>query len=331
MAMESVPYVDELIREYLVFRGFTTTLKAFETDTKLDKDKGFQTKNIAQQLLTLAQNLDIQGLLQYWRYLDLRFFSRLEEKYLDTAKRLEQCLVKFCMAAAVQQKQPDRLIECFDEYAAAMVDHTEWARWFTLPYIAAPEKDPFFQIYFTPQWQDMFRLSLHNFIDTVFRHMPRPGLLNFHADYTKRQMLQSEIQQLKSQLRKLRGDLETSTMHNQAIQQKLDTVTTAHKNTTPHDKASEHSSSSAANATSTEPSLSSQHSSTDDNKAARPEQDVSDQQSVRSLASNHTIEDIPYIISSQDVFQEHTCEVMMAKFSVDGNLIASFDTDNTIK
>ena len=36
------PVLDDLIKEYLLFRGFTSTLKAFENDIKGDKDKSFK-------------------------------------------------------------------------------------------------------------------------------------------------------------------------------------------------------------------------------------------------------------------------------------------------
>ena len=34
--------VDELIREYFLYRGFVQTLKAFEQEKKDDKDKGLR-------------------------------------------------------------------------------------------------------------------------------------------------------------------------------------------------------------------------------------------------------------------------------------------------
>lgn len=39
-------HIDELIREYLLFRGFTNALKWFDFDTKLDKDKGFRVSKL---------------------------------------------------------------------------------------------------------------------------------------------------------------------------------------------------------------------------------------------------------------------------------------------
>ena len=37
----AIHYTDELLREYLLFRGFTATLKQFELEKKNDKMKGF--------------------------------------------------------------------------------------------------------------------------------------------------------------------------------------------------------------------------------------------------------------------------------------------------
>jgi hypothetical protein len=38
----AVKALDEIIKEYLLFRGFTNTLKTFEAELKLDKDKSFR-------------------------------------------------------------------------------------------------------------------------------------------------------------------------------------------------------------------------------------------------------------------------------------------------
>lgn len=40
--MPHMQHIDELIREYFLFRGFTNALKWFDFDVKLDKDKGFR-------------------------------------------------------------------------------------------------------------------------------------------------------------------------------------------------------------------------------------------------------------------------------------------------
>lgn len=35
---------DELIKEYLLFRGFTEALRAFESEARQDKDRGFRVR-----------------------------------------------------------------------------------------------------------------------------------------------------------------------------------------------------------------------------------------------------------------------------------------------
>lgn len=38
----AVERTDDLVREYLIYRGFTSTLKHLDTDIKADKEKGFR-------------------------------------------------------------------------------------------------------------------------------------------------------------------------------------------------------------------------------------------------------------------------------------------------
>lgn len=52
----AVGALDDAIKEYLVYRGFTNTLKQFETEKKDDKDKNFRVSN-----LTSITALTVQG------------------------------------------------------------------------------------------------------------------------------------------------------------------------------------------------------------------------------------------------------------------------------
>lgn len=40
--MSSIGYADELVRDYLLFRGFLSALKVFDSEVKADKDRGFR-------------------------------------------------------------------------------------------------------------------------------------------------------------------------------------------------------------------------------------------------------------------------------------------------
>ena len=40
--MSQYQFLDELVREYLLFRGFPLALKAFDAELKVEKEKGFR-------------------------------------------------------------------------------------------------------------------------------------------------------------------------------------------------------------------------------------------------------------------------------------------------
>ena len=40
--MAHLQYLDDLVREYLLYRGFSGTMKIFDSELKADKDKGFR-------------------------------------------------------------------------------------------------------------------------------------------------------------------------------------------------------------------------------------------------------------------------------------------------
>ena len=47
-----------------------------------------------EELLGAVANGDIQALIDYYRYLDLRFFSRLDSRFQRTIKKFELCLLR---------------------------------------------------------------------------------------------------------------------------------------------------------------------------------------------------------------------------------------------
>jgi hypothetical protein len=44
--MSHVQCLDEMVKEYLLFRGFCNTLKIFDAELKTDKEKGFRVRLI---------------------------------------------------------------------------------------------------------------------------------------------------------------------------------------------------------------------------------------------------------------------------------------------
>lgn len=79
--MAHVQYVDALIREYILFRGFSNTLKTFDSELKTDKDKGFRVDKIIDQLMHSINSQDLHALREIWNHLDGHLFSKLEHSF----------------------------------------------------------------------------------------------------------------------------------------------------------------------------------------------------------------------------------------------------------
>ncbi|KAL7214184.1 hypothetical protein ACSBR1_026579 [Camellia fascicularis] len=51
--MENMQYADELVKEFLIFRGFTSTLQAFERELGTDIGKGFHVDKILELIFSV--------------------------------------------------------------------------------------------------------------------------------------------------------------------------------------------------------------------------------------------------------------------------------------
>lgn len=79
--MAHIQFTDELIREYLLFRGFGSTLKAFDSELKVDKEKSFRVDKIIDQLMQTINNYDLNSLRELWSHLDSHMFTKLESHF----------------------------------------------------------------------------------------------------------------------------------------------------------------------------------------------------------------------------------------------------------
>ncbi|KAK6494403.1 WD repeat-containing protein 91-like [Huso huso] len=187
----AVERTDELVREYLIFRGFTSSLRHLDVEIKADKEKGFRVDKIIEQLQQFIQSYDLPGLRDYWGYLDRRLFSRLEDIYRPTVNKLRTSLYRYYLVYTVQTARSEKTQEFFQKQAQELQGQTEWRDWFVLPFIPSPELNSIFAPYFSRQWADTFLVSLHNFLSVLFQCMhilsrpsllPLPVLLSFDAE-----------------------------------------------------------------------------------------------------------------------------------------------------
>ncbi|XP_066253292.1 WD repeat-containing protein 91 [Euwallacea similis] len=198
--MAHLQYLEELIREYLVFRGFASTLKSFEAELKVDKEKSFRVDKIIEQLMQFISNYDLIGLRDLWTHLDNHIFNKLESHFSPSVKKLENAVLKLYVINAVTNNKPDKVIDFFLKLTPELQNQTEWKDWFVLPYIKNPEENPTFAFQCTKQWQDSLLVSLHNFLASVFQYMPVPTLAHYEEDATKILKLEQKNESLKNRL-----------------------------------------------------------------------------------------------------------------------------------
>uniref|UniRef100_A0A669Q9N5 WD repeat-containing protein 91 n=1 Tax=Phasianus colchicus TaxID=9054 RepID=A0A669Q9N5_PHACC len=194
---------DELVREYLLFRGFTAALKQLDAEIKADREKGFRVDKIVEQLQQFVQSYDLAALRDYWSYLDRRLFSRLEDVYRPTVNKLKTSLYRYYLVHTVQTGRNDKAQEFFLKQASELQNQAEWKDWFVLPFLPAPDSNPTFATYFSRQWADTFIVSLHNFLSVLFQ---LPVILNFEAECHRSSLIQEENESLRHKLFALQAE-----------------------------------------------------------------------------------------------------------------------------
>ena len=82
------------------------------------------------QLYQYILSYDIDGLRDFWDYLNDRFFKRLDYQHNSNVKKLEMCLLRLYVVHAVQNSKNDKVVEFFEKYTAELQTQLEWREWF---------------------------------------------------------------------------------------------------------------------------------------------------------------------------------------------------------
>ncbi|KAJ2492619.1 hypothetical protein IWW37_001230 [Coemansia sp. RSA 2050] len=301
--IESVEYIDDLIREYLLFRGFKNTLKALEEDLQRDQDRGFSAEKIADELLGMATSLDADGLLEYWQYMSYRFFSHLSPKYHRTTRMFEKRLIRLFLVSAINADKREKIRQFMDKHGKTLGQQGgDWIPWLGLEYVDEPSARPEFEAHFSDDWLASLRSALIDFIQTVFPAMAVPRIMLFDKDQREREALQHRLKVYEEQLHgetKIKA-LELSCMSSLLVEDHIGGVAVAWS-----------------------PNL----------KPATAEQAadsiVSIDQSLGVIQTNEPSSILK--ISQEDVFLEHNSGINLAMFSATGALIASYDDESILK
>nr|AAF29021.1 HSPC049 [Homo sapiens] len=203
---EAVERTDELVREYLLFRGFTHTLRQLDAEIKADKEKGFRVDKIVDQLQQLMQVYDLAALRDYWSYLERRLFSRLEDIYRPTIHKLKTSLFRFYLVYTIQTNRNDKAQEFFAKQATELQNQAEWKDWFVLPFLPSRTPTPpllptFLDSGLTPS------LCPCTLPERLFQCMPVPVILNFDAECQRTNQVQEENEVLRQKLFALQAEI----------------------------------------------------------------------------------------------------------------------------
>ncbi|CAI5741753.1 unnamed protein product [Peronospora destructor] len=208
-----LPHVDELVMEYLLFRGFTKSFQVFSAERKRDHARGFDVEQIISQLLIAIQTYQIESVLETWKFLTARFFNHLDASYASTLQQLQTSLLRLYVVNAVKSGHREKVVEFFQLHADnlnASVAAIEgggpdsWSHWFILPYMEHPESDPYFQLFFGQPWLAAFVTSFRNFLSLVFRNLPLPKLLAFQLARLEEPTLKFRLKVSQSEAARLR-------------------------------------------------------------------------------------------------------------------------------
>ncbi|KAK6633042.1 hypothetical protein RUM43_012785 [Polyplax serrata] len=369
--MAHIQFTDELVREYLLFRGFAGALKAFDADLKLDKDKGFRVDRIVDQLLQHIYNYDLPGLRESWNHLDTRLFLRLEQHFTPSVRKLENSVLKFYLVNASENKKQDKITEFFTSLTADLLGQNDWKEWFVFPFIKNPEEHPTFGVYFSRQWQDNLLVSLHNFLAAVYQSMPQPTLSNFEENAVRMAALQKENEIIRKGLinlmnneRKVLGSEADSTLEFESImddffniaqeiranENQANLLRTIIRNigsmpTSPKMESKDqltrtsHRKYSVKKAPQTKRSLSIDARPTHLKQRERDSSlDVTSTRGCSAKDSSFRREETQpekqegnFLFLSREEYSEHNCHITSIKFNSQGNLVASADKEGNLK
>ncbi|PWZ23315.1 hypothetical protein Zm00014a_004287 [Zea mays] len=150
--MENMRYAEELVREFLVFRGFTSTLQAYETELSTEIGRNFQGDKIVDLVFSeYVPKYQLDKLLGLFAFFKQCFMSPADTELFSTLVKLELSVLRYYVINALKSGRQDKVIE-----------------FFAIPYIKNPSLDPQFRLYFSKEWLDTLVLSFRNFLSGIF-------------------------------------------------------------------------------------------------------------------------------------------------------------------
>ncbi|XP_073111447.1 uncharacterized protein [Elaeis guineensis] len=236
--MENMQYAEELLREFLIFRGFTNTLQAFERELSTDIGRSFQVDKVLDLIFSVyIPKYQADKLISLLNFFKQCFSSPSEVLLISTLSKLEVSILRYYIVHALQSGRQDKVVEFFGANGNYLLQKREdWMPWFggsqfsfsffllslssslllslrsclaAIPYVKNPNLDPQFHVYFSKEWFDALLLSFRNFLSEIFNGTRIPALLKISTEKNTVKHLKNDIKQLNHKLSQLQALLET--------------------------------------------------------------------------------------------------------------------------
>ncbi|XP_062200672.1 uncharacterized protein LOC133903351 [Phragmites australis] len=341
--MENMRYAEELVREYLVFRGFTSTLQAYESELSTEIGRNFQVDKILD--LVFAEYIPkykLDKLVGLFIFFKQCFTSPEDTELFSTLVKLELSVLRYYIVNALKTGRQDKVVEFFGERGNYLMQKREyWLAWFAIPYIKNPSLDPQFRVYFSKEWLDTLVLSFRNFLSGMFNDIRIPALLRISTEKNTIKSLKNDIKQLNNKLAELQVLLEAKEVEISQLRRDHNGADSGNKNLVSTGKSGsplqgqerseiyeECSASSSIVQGFDSWSSNSVESSTRGGKSHKSSQ-LSHSENEQVLV---TEEDFPEVkVDFQETFLGHNSSISRCRFSASGSNIASSSIDGTVR
>ncbi|EYU25176.1 hypothetical protein MIMGU_mgv1a002939mg [Erythranthe guttata] len=210
--MEKMKYAEELVREFLVFRGFTSTLQSFEKELATDIGRGFQVDKILDLIFSVyIPKFEAEKLFDLLSFFK-NCFSYSDSDLIAVLAKLDQSIVRYYIVNALKCGRKDKVLEFFGCFGNDLIRRDEsWNSWFAIPYLQNPHLDPQFRVYFSEEWFRSLHITIRNFLNMILfslAYLRTPALLKISSERDNVNHLKKEIKKLSLKLSQVQSLLE---------------------------------------------------------------------------------------------------------------------------
>jgi WD repeat-containing protein 91 len=174
---------DEMVGEYLLYRGFTKSFRSLEGERQEDRTRLYEASAIVTSLFDYLDNHAIKEFMSMWNFLFEHFFQHLDQENSDVVRGFKIDMVRYYLIKCYTNDNQSKIVEFFGSYSQELMatesNHTgsKLRSWYVLPYVRQAQKDPEFQPFFSPRFGVILRNGIQNYLSMVLRTTSPPKLL----------------------------------------------------------------------------------------------------------------------------------------------------------